>query len=205
MGARCCLGQPISGSRALISIPAAVDPLEQFVSQDLTSLFDGVESAREAGLARRGPARYETFTNEQIWTVVQKLRAQDTDESISPQELKLPEWRLFSKPDPARNNRDLKLRVVPPPARYRRWIEQVVLVEKLREVRRLEAGWRRFSVTVGAASSNQPRLGSGRGGAGRRSFPASFRASHIGLGKAMRNTRGPIHRRPPPMAASAKS
>ena len=118
-----------------LSIPVSVDPLEQMVSQDLTSLFHDVESAREAGLARRGQARYENFTDEQIWGAIHKLRTEDTADSVSPQELKLPEWRLFSKPDPAKNNRDLKLRVVPPPARYGKWIEQIVLVEKLREVR----------------------------------------------------------------------
>jgi hypothetical protein len=67
--------------------------------------------------------------------VIHKLRTEDPVDSVSPQELKLPEWRLFSRPDPAKNNRDLRLRVVPPPSQYGRWIEQVVLVEKLREVR----------------------------------------------------------------------
>ena len=120
---------------SVLSIPVSADPLEQMVSQDLTSLFDGVESAREAGLARRGQSRYESFTDEQIWAVIHKLRSEDAADSVSPRELKLPEWRLFSKPDPAKNNRDLQLRVVPPPPKYGRWIKQVVLVEKLREVR----------------------------------------------------------------------
>ena len=83
-----------------LSIPVSADPLEQMVSQDLTSLFDGVESAREAGLARRGQSRYENFTDEQIWGAIHKLRNEDSVDSVSPQELKLPEWRLFSKPDP---------------------------------------------------------------------------------------------------------
>jgi len=99
-----------------LSIPVSVDPLEQMVSQDLTSLFHGVESAREAGLARRGQSRYEPFTDAQIWAAIDKLRNEDSADSVSPHELKLPEWRLFSRPDPAKNNRDLKLRVVEPPA-----------------------------------------------------------------------------------------
>ena len=120
-----------------LSIPAAVDPLDQMVSQDLTSLFDGVESSRETGLARRGQARYDAYKDPQVWEVIQKLRIQDSGDPISPQELKLPEWRLFSKPDPAKNNPDLQLRITAPPKKYTPWLERVVLVEKLREVRSL--------------------------------------------------------------------
>jgi hypothetical protein len=60
--------------------------------------------------------------------------------------LKLPEWKLFSKPDPAKNSANMRLRVGAPPAKYAQWIESVVLIERLREVQalagftRLEAG-----------------------------------------------------------------
>lgn len=118
-----------------LSIPVSADPLEQIVAQDLTALFEGVESAREAGFARRGQTRYDPFSDSDIWQAIQKLRAKDSDKALSPQELKIPEWRLFSKPDVTKNNRDLQLRSVDPPRGYRRWIDQVVLVEKLREVR----------------------------------------------------------------------
>lgn len=118
-----------------LSIPASSDPLEQVAAQDLTALFEGVESAREAGLARRGQVRYDPFSDSAIWEAIQKLRARDSDKSLSPQELKIPEWRLFSKPDTTKNNRDFQLRCVAPPSGYQHWIDQVVLVEKLREVR----------------------------------------------------------------------
>lgn len=118
-----------------LSIPPSADPLEQFVARDLTTLFEGVESAREAGFARRGHVEYDRFSDSGIWEAIQKLRAGDTDKALSPQELKVPEWRLFSNPDAARNNRDLQLRSVAPPPGYQKLIDQVVLVEKLREVR----------------------------------------------------------------------
>lgn len=120
-----------------LSIPSTADPLEQLVERDLTSLFDGVESAREAGFARRGQAKYERYSDQQIWDALQKIRNADPTAAVKPQELKIPEWRLFSRPDPTRNSRDLQLRPVDPPARYARWIQRVVLVEKLREVRAL--------------------------------------------------------------------
>ena len=129
--------QWFSSAYSALSIPSSSDPLEQMVEQDLTGLFDGVESAREAGLSRRGHHRYDTATDEQIWQAIQKLRSSQSKDPISPQKLKIPEWRLFSKPDPKKNGRDLHLRAVPPPATFQAYIEQVVLVEKLREVRAL--------------------------------------------------------------------
>jgi hypothetical protein len=57
--------------------------------------------------------------------------------------LKLPEWKLFSKPDPAKNSANLRLRVGTPPAKYATWIERVVLIDRLREVQAL-AGFTRL-------------------------------------------------------------
>src|SRR5262249_10830033 len=57
--------------------------------------------------------------------------------------LKLPEWKLFSTPDPARNSTNLRIRVGTPPAAYALWIESVVLIERLREVQAL-AGFSRL-------------------------------------------------------------
>jgi len=74
------------------------------------------------------------------------LRAQDSAAPLTPKDLKLPEWKLFSKPDPAKNSANLRLRVGTPPAKYAQWIESVVLIDRLREVQalagftRLEAG-----------------------------------------------------------------
>ncbi len=144
-----------------LSIPSTAEPLEQLVEQDLSSLFNDVESAREAGFARRGQARYETFTDEQIWKVLQKLREPIQDTPIRPQELKIPEWRLFSRPDPAKNNHDLKLRVVEPPAAYREWIDKVVLVDRLREVRAL-VGFSRIESAGDDSTANLAPLQRGR-------------------------------------------
>lgn len=49
-------------------------------------------------------------------------------------DLKEPEWRVFAEPDPALGSADFQLRPVAPPARWRPWIDRVVLVERLREV-----------------------------------------------------------------------
>ena len=44
---------------------------------------------------------------------------------------------MFAQPDPTRDDADFKLKVVPPPERYGKYLEKVVLVERLREVRAL--------------------------------------------------------------------
>ena len=129
-----------------LSIPASADPLEQIVAPHLTALFEGVESACEAGFARRCQTRYDPCTDADIWQAIQKVRAKDSDKALSPQELKIPEWRLFSKPDATKNNRDLQLRSVELPPGYRQWIDQVFLLEKLREVRAF-VGFTRLEAT----------------------------------------------------------
>jgi len=94
-------------------------------------------------LARKGHPRYDPYTDAQIWTALQKLRALNTGAPLTPKDLKPPEWRLFSKPDPAKNSRDLRVRVGTPPAKYAAWIDSVVLIERLREVQAL-AGFTRL-------------------------------------------------------------
>ncbi|MEO8369114.1 MAG: hypothetical protein ABI806_07945 [Candidatus Solibacter sp.] len=129
-----------------LSIPSSADPLEQLVEQDLTALFEDTESERDVKLARKGHPRYDNYTDAQIWTAAEKLRALDSGAPLTPKDLRLPEWKLFSKPDPAKNGPNLRVRVGTPPAKYAPWIERVVLIERLREVQalagftRLEAG-----------------------------------------------------------------
>lgn len=120
-----------------ISIPAAADPLEQLVEQDLLLLFEDVQSERDVKFARKGIARYDSYTDEQIWRAVNKLRESGDSEPVTPKDLKIPEWRLFSQPDPSRNSPHLRLRIGAPPAKYAQWIEGVVLIERLREVQAL--------------------------------------------------------------------
>ena len=52
-------------------------------------------------------------------------------------ELKPPEWQIFSNPNSVAASKDFKLRIVNPPSRYAKYIEKVVLAERLREVRAL--------------------------------------------------------------------
>jgi hypothetical protein len=126
-----------------LSIPSTADMLEQLVEQDLSSLFEDVESERDVKFARKGHARYDPYTDVQIWTALQRLRALNTTAPLTPKDLKPPEWRLFSTPDPTKNGRDLRVRVGTPSAKYGSWIDNVILIERLREVQAL-AGFTRL-------------------------------------------------------------
>ncbi|MCX6620615.1 MAG: DUF1998 domain-containing protein [Acidobacteria bacterium] len=126
-----------SRTLSALSIPSSADPLEQLVEQDLTALFDDVESEREVKLARRGHTRYDRYTDAQIRVAIGKLRELESGAPLTPKDLKLPEWNLFSKPDPTKNSPNLSLRVGTPLAAYAPWIESVVLIERLREVQAL--------------------------------------------------------------------
>ncbi len=126
-----------------LSIPSSTNPLDQLVEQDLSSLFEDVESERDVKLARKGHARYDSYSDAQVWEAVQRLRAPDGTSPVSIGDLKAQEWALFSKPDPAKNSVNLRLRVGRPPAKYSSWIESVVLIDRLREVQAL-AGFTRL-------------------------------------------------------------
>src|SRR5664280_2791249 len=126
-----------SRTLSALSIPSSADPLEQLVEQDLTALFEDVESERDVKLVRKSQPRYDKYTDAQIWAAIGKLRAQDSAAPLTPKDLKLPEWKLFSRPDPAKNSANLRLRVGTPPAKYAPWLESVVLIDRLREVQAL--------------------------------------------------------------------
>jgi hypothetical protein len=132
-----------SRTLSALSIPSSADPLEQLVELDLASLFEDVESERDVKLVRKGHPRYDKYTDTQIWAAIEKLRTQDSTAPLTPKDLKLPEWKLFSRPDPAKNGANLRLRVGTPPAKYAPWIESVVPIDRLREVQAL-AGFTRL-------------------------------------------------------------
>lgn len=78
------------------------------------------------------------FSDADIWAAIEARRQREAGEQPSPAtplDLKTPEWQVFTQINPQLNSADFRLRPVAPPARYAGLIEQVVLVERLREVR----------------------------------------------------------------------
>jgi uncharacterized protein DUF1998 len=119
-----------------LSIPGTTDKLGQLIDANWAELEE-CESAREVKLKRKLLRGLASYTDEQIWEAVEKKKkgnGQDEEETL---DLREPEWRVFSSPNPSLNSRDFKLRTVEPPKDYKQVLEKVVLAERLREVRSL--------------------------------------------------------------------
>lgn len=78
-----------------------------------------------------------SYTDDQIWDTVEAQRGKETASDGDTVSLRVPEWAVFTKPDPARNSTDFRLAPVPPPPPYASYINQVVCVERLRQVQAL--------------------------------------------------------------------
>jgi len=124
-----------------LSIPTAVDTLGQLIEAVWNELSD-VEGTQDLAFLRRRQAlermQLSAYSDEELWARIeqQKRGAQD-DEDARPFDLKIPEWEVLSHPENAPRADDFEVTPVSVPDGYTHVIQQVVLVEKLREVRAL--------------------------------------------------------------------
>ncbi|WP_435017957.1 DrmB family protein [Tundrisphaera sp. TA3] len=122
-----------------LSIPEATDKLAQLVAENWTNLKavqsrQNVELLRGVGMLRE----FASYDDERVWRAIEEKRSEgESPPSVGPSDLKSPEYAIFTEPNTSRNTPDFKLKVVPPPGRYAKYLEKVVLVERLREVRAL--------------------------------------------------------------------
>jgi hypothetical protein len=80
---------------------------------------------------------FSKYNDDQVWEAIQKKIQGNSDDVQDPDDLKSPEWRVFSNPTKTKESRTFKLRMVNPPTDFAKYFEKIVLVEKLREVRAL--------------------------------------------------------------------
>lgn len=121
-----------------LSVPQATDDLGRLVEENWVVL-EKVTSAEVLKAFRLiGQLKdLNKYDDEQIWAAIQRKAEGTVEEPDDPDDLKSPEWRVFSNPATSKESRSFKLRPVEPPADYAASFEKVVLVEKLREVRAL--------------------------------------------------------------------
>ncbi len=121
-----------------LSVPQASDDLGRLVEENWAVLekatsLDVLKAFRQIGQLKD----LSKYSDDQVWAAIQQ-KNQGTDEEVEdPDDLKSPEWKVFSNPANAKESRTFKLRTVEPPAEFTQSFEQIVLVEKLREVRAL--------------------------------------------------------------------
>ena len=121
-----------------LSVPQAADDLGRLVEEN-SSVLDKATSKEVLNAFRQiGQLKdLSKYTDDQIWNKLQELRLGTPDDHHDPDDLKSPEWRVFSNPANATESRTFKLRTVDPPSDYSQFFDKIVLVEKLREVRAL--------------------------------------------------------------------
>ena len=125
-----------------LSIPRAVDKLGKLVEEQWAKLTNAT-SIGKLGFYREEQQNYQSliplfanYSDEAIWAAIEAKRA-GGGSKLPPEDLKLPEWQVFSNPDSAAENRDFKLKRVAPPKGFETFFEDTVLVERIREVRAL--------------------------------------------------------------------
>ncbi|HEY6331056.1 MAG TPA: DUF1998 domain-containing protein [Blastocatellia bacterium] len=119
-----------------LSIPATTDKLGQLIDLNWVEL-DECESAREVKLKRRLVRGLAAYTDDQIWEAVAKKKEGGEGLEDDSQDLRGPEWDVFSNPDPQLTSRDFKLRPANAPKGFEKFFDKVVLVDRVREVRSL--------------------------------------------------------------------
>jgi len=122
-----------------LSIPVAVDTLGQLI-EAYWSTLQGAESVQDVAAFRRIRLleRFSLYSDDEIWTKVKQKKTGNKDEDVvRPADLKIPEWEVLSHPHAAPSTDDFQITPVNAPDEYTNSIEQVVLVERLREVRAL--------------------------------------------------------------------
>jgi hypothetical protein len=121
-----------------LSIPQAADELGRLVEDQWAIL--GKATSLEVLKAFRLIGELKDFSrhsDDEIWEVIQKKLEATGEQLDDPDDLKSPEWRVFSNPSQAKPSRMFKLRTVEPPTGFTTQFEKIVLVEKLREVKAL--------------------------------------------------------------------
>jgi hypothetical protein len=126
-----------------LSIPRATDKLGKLVAEQWLELKD-TEDIDEVRLLRKKLQKFPTliplfleYNDQDIWGAIEAKRSGEQQASGPAEDLKLPEWQVFSAPDTGAENKDFKLKRILPPKGFETVFEDTVLVERIREVRAL--------------------------------------------------------------------
>jgi hypothetical protein len=123
---------------SVLSVPSKSGKLEQLVEAHWAVLSQATGRDIVAAFRAIGQLRaFAPYTDDQVWQALEAHRTPPSGEASGEVDLKRPEWEVLSRSDPARNTDDFRLTTVSPPPGYAEYSSQVVLVERLREVRAL--------------------------------------------------------------------
>lgn len=125
---------------SLISIPTKSNKLAEKVKDNWSLLqnassIDVIKAFRAIGQLNN----FAEYSDDEIFIEMQKKISKDSQEVEEEkiEDLKIPEYKAFTNPDPSLYSKDFKLEETPVSETYRKYISKVVLVERLREVQAL--------------------------------------------------------------------
>lgn len=109
--------------------------IARLVEEHWTVLADVDDQSILRFLRKQGKlAAFAAYEDDVLWKAVVQHRDTSARAAVDADDIKGPEWRVFSDPDPKINGPDFELRQVDVPAKWKTWISRVVLAERLREV-----------------------------------------------------------------------
>ncbi len=119
-----------------LSIPTTTNKLFQLIEEHWHNLQKATSKQNIILMEELGILKsFIGFTIDQIWEAIeQKRKSPNTTEGDDVTDLKSPEWEVFVDPVSERNTTDFHLTENRPPIKYSSQIQQVVLVDRLREV-----------------------------------------------------------------------
>lgn len=121
-----------------LALPTTVDPLGQRIDVYWDILREA-QSIDDVAIYRRLAKLKEHFigySDEEVWEYIEQKQS-CTEDLAKPSDLKFPEWTVLSNPHSAPKADDFEVTLASTPEGYADVLQQVVLVERLREVRAL--------------------------------------------------------------------
>jgi hypothetical protein len=129
-----------SATLSALSIPKGSNKLEELVEKNWAMLGklesqELLENFLPILQASGQLQDFASFATSEIWQAIEAVK--QPSEYPKYQDLKTPEWEVFSLADTSKNNSDFRLEPTIPPEGYEKYFKKTVLVPKLREVRAL--------------------------------------------------------------------
>ncbi|BCL80114.1 DUF1998 domain-containing protein [Ktedonobacteria bacterium brp13] len=141
-----------------LSIPEGEDLLSQKITNhwDILQAVNTIEGLKVFMAIPAIQRSLADYSEEEIWNGIQRKKG-NMPTTVTPGDLKLPEWQVLSDPLHAPRTDDFEIVPTNIPEGYEDYIQQVVLVERLREVRALTGFTRLESLGDYAEDEELPR------------------------------------------------
>ena len=146
-----------------LAIPLTKDPIVQLV-QDGWDNFVDVESAADVKAIQKILVKnailpgIDQYSAEEIWEVVEGISDGKIEYTVTQEDIKTPEWEVFTKPNPPTDWPHFMSESVATPEDYKFQISNVLLLKRLREVNALIGFTRVEAPDESNSAADQPHM-----------------------------------------------